>query len=266
MAPVAVQHRAVPAPRQATAWSSHVFERPAFKIRDAFKLVIIPQIIGTTIGVLLLIRALTGVDLTDFDPADVPIGPFLWMVGVTAALQLLYLAFMVFDRELDPARTLGWRVGPVDALLGVGSVLLIWAFLWLLSWLAPSTQREGANPIETQVSAVYSNLKEHHWLILIALLAAAVPLVEELVFRGVLYLALEEWFGRIAAVAGSAVVFGLAHATTYSNEDLPIILFASFAGLVFGTTRAVTGRIAAGVIGHALNNLAVCLALSSSIR
>lgn len=73
------------------------------------------------------------------------------------------------------------------------------------------------------------------------------PLVEEFVFRGVIFGSLRPFGFGYAAVA-SALLFGLAHGGPSA------MAYALASGLIFATVREVTGSIRQTVILHALNN------------
>lgn len=61
-----------------------------------------------------------------------------------------------------------------------------------------------------------------------------VPLAEELYFRGVLLFHLRQWFGPVAAVAGSSLLFGVLHCSSGGALQLCLLgLAASLAALRF---------------------------------
>lgn len=73
------------------------------------------------------------------------------------------------------------------------------------------------------------------------------PLVEEYVFRGVIFGSLRKYGFGYAAVA-SALLFGLAHGGPSS------LAYALTAGLIFAAAYEMTGSVKCGVLLHALNN------------
>ena len=84
------------------------------------------------------------------------------------------------------------------------------------------------------------------WVELVGI-AVMVPVVEEFVFRGVVFSSLER-FGTGFAVFGSALIFGMAHLNISS------VVFATVAGLVMGLAYAKTRNLWVTVSIHALNN------------
>jgi len=90
----------------------------------------------------------------------------------------------------------------------------------------------------------------------VALLIAsiAVPLVEEMFFRGFLYPGLARRLGLVAGALLSAAIFGAAHL----NVDTFIPL--SFFGLILALLYSATGSIFPGIMLHSVNNSLALLA------
>jgi membrane protease YdiL (CAAX protease family) len=80
-----------------------------------------------------------------------------------------------------------------------------------------------------------------------------VGLCEELIFRGLMYRALDEWRGTRWAIWGSSLGFGLFH---LGHGD-PTIVVAVFIGALFAAIRWRTGGIIGLIIVHALYDLSV---------
>ncbi len=77
--------------------------------------------------------------------------------------------------------------------------------------------------------------------------AVLVPMVEEFAFRGVIFSTLEK-HGTGFAIAGSSLIFGLAHMSPSS------VIFATIAGLGMALVYAKTRNLWVTVAIHALNN------------
>ena len=89
------------------------------------------------------------------------------------------------------------------------------------------------------------------------IIAALVPIVEELVFRGVGFSLLQR-FGVPVAIGGTAVAFALAHGLV---QGFPILLVF---GLGLGWLRWKTGSIVPGIAVHAsFNALSLILAVTT---
>jgi membrane protease YdiL (CAAX protease family) len=90
------------------------------------------------------------------------------------------------------------------------------------------------------------------WTLPLSVVAAV---AEEALYRRAAYGALERW-GAIAAVAGSAALFALAHAPVYGWAVVPVDLGA---GLVFGWQRWATGSWGTSAATHVAANVVAVL-------
>jgi membrane protease YdiL (CAAX protease family) len=89
-----------------------------------------------------------------------------------------------------------------------------------------------------------------------AIVVLLVPLCEEIVYRGLLWGAVERLgAGRWIAFGVTTVMFALAH---FELTRTPLLLII---GIPIGLARAVTGRLLASVVAHQVNNLLPGLAL-----
>ena len=91
---------------------------------------------------------------------------------------------------------------------------------------------------------------------LFLLLAVGAPVVEELFFRGLLLRSLRRRFGPVVAIAGSAVLFGLAH---FELLQLPALI--AF-GVVLAVLAYRSGRLGPGIVAHATFNAVTVLSLT----
>ena len=79
------------------------------------------------------------------------------------------------------------------------------------------------------------------------------PLIEEILFRGILFARLERAYGLFFAAAASSVAFGIWHGA------LPQGIYALLLGAVFALAYAVTGRLAVPFALHGACNLTILL-------
>jgi hypothetical protein len=172
--------------------------------------------------------------------AALTLRPFLWRVmanpdGALVALFVLLLAAGVWlpVPGADPGRFPGRAVGtgPVVVPVAVGAA----------AFAAARGLGGGHGP------------GGGFWKLLVLNGLAAVA--EEAFFRRLVYGALLA-AGPAAAVAGSALVFGLVHVTTYGFWVLPLDLAA---GALLGWQRAVSGRWTVPALTHVLANALVLL-------
>jgi membrane protease YdiL (CAAX protease family) len=78
-----------------------------------------------------------------------------------------------------------------------------------------------------------------------------VGFVEELLFRGLLFRALEDWRGPLSAVIGSSIAFAVWHIGWAG----PLIIGHFIIGLMFGLIRYRSGSIIGLIIIHGLDDL-----------
>ena len=85
------------------------------------------------------------------------------------------------------------------------------------------------------------------------LATATAPLVEELIYRGVLYSALQRLFGMLWAVIAVAGLFTFVHVFQYQN-NLGVIMAVGLLSLSLTLVRALTGRLLPCFIMHLIFN------------
>jgi uncharacterized protein len=90
-------------------------------------------------------------------------------------------------------------------------------------------------------------------ILLFVTIAVIAPLVEELLFRGLLQKSLSHKLPIWAAIAISALVFGAMHGDFYAMPPLVIM------GVVFGVIYHLTGSLRVNIALHMINNAAALL-------
>jgi membrane protease YdiL (CAAX protease family) len=157
------------------------------------------------------------------------------------------------------ARDFGFQIRlpgdfPLGALTGLLSQYALIPLLYLPFEQIDRTLRHRLEtPAKHDTAAAHGALQI---TLLFLFLAVGAPLVEELFFRGLLMRAIERRFGTVAAITGSAVIFGLAH---YELLQLPaLILF----GLILAILAHRTGRLGPGMIAHATFNAVTVFTLT----
>ncbi len=136
------------------------------------------------------------------------------------------------------ARDFGFALG-----IYVAAIPLFFAASALNGWIY---SRLGVDPTQSVVKDLLANATARGDFVVIAMIAGVIPLLEELLFRGLLQHALRGFLRPAFAVAITAALFAAAHSTA----ALPVFVI----GLVLGVACEVTGSIWPGVFLHALHN------------
>ena len=136
--------------------------------------------------------------------------------------------------------------GPV----GVG---LAGAFAWMffISGAAAIASCFTDNELFTSgnVASGYAELDMMGKAISLFSIAIAAPLIEELIFRGMLMGALRKVFTLHVSVIVTALCFGLIHGTS-----IPTVAFATGMGLILGYTLVVSGSLQNCILVHMIYN------------
>ena len=119
---------------------------------------------------------------------------------------------------------------------------------WLTHWLAQG------HPVTQNISQLGESTPLGWRVPLVLLVVSLGPLVEELLFRGVLLSALLQRWGSVAAVGLSSLVFALAHlpGLDWQVFALPDLFLLA---LALAWLRLRSGSIWPSVVGHGANNL-----------
>jgi membrane protease YdiL (CAAX protease family) len=88
-----------------------------------------------------------------------------------------------------------------------------------------------------------------YWVVLVVV----APIVEEMLFRGLLYRGLEAKMGALATIGITSVLFGMVH---YLGFGWPRAVATGCLGLLFGVIRWRTGNTTAAMVTHATINFA----------
>ncbi|ABL88305.1 Abortive infection protein [Pyrobaculum islandicum DSM 4184] len=132
--------------------------------------------------------------------------------------------------------------------------LLMMVVIWALEAAAEPYLREYSRAIQIFIQAMSVCPQWKAYFITTALVLA--PLVEETLFRALLYVELEKRAGAVAGYAGSSLAFAMAHGASM----LIPLYFALGVVLTYAFKR---GGIVSAVVLHSLNNL---LALAPIIQ
>jgi membrane protease YdiL (CAAX protease family) len=173
---------------------------------------------------------------------------FFSILGVVPAhlLTLLIVWFLVSNRGRRPFwQTLGWSF-PRN--FGLGKTIALAVVLLGVGVLF--TQFLGGK--ETALDQIInSSIKARFATAFLAF--ATAPLVEELIFRGVLYPALQRAIGMVAAVAIVTILFAGIHVFQYF-DNFGVVAVITMLSLSLTLLRARTGRLLPSFVLHLVFN------------
>jgi len=163
------------------------------------------------------------------------------LIGILAlfyagGLLAVVLAVLPMGRDAPPAlalREAGWRYAVFGAL---GTLVLSVT----VSWIGP--EPEGMKQV--------MELAQDRGKLLPSLFAFALlaPVVEELIFRGLLYGWIEGRWGSMVALVVSSLAFAAAH---YEPAHIVLVLPLGF---LFGWLRRRTNSLMPSLVSHIINN------------
>ena len=177
-------------------------------------------------GLMVLLMALNGDTMTAF--ADPPTKALMHTAALVVAGLAVYAAYARFAEGRAPTelatRGLGRELG-VGMLVGAG---LYTACVLVLIALG-AYRVEGLNPLGFLLPATA--------------MALSSGVFEELLFRGVLFGAVERWFGSWAALVVSSLAFGLVHLLNPQGSLEGALFIAVEAGVLLAAAYMLTRRL-----------------------
>jgi membrane protease YdiL (CAAX protease family) len=185
--------------------------------------------------------------------AAVGYGPSLWWCWF--ASRRWGTGDLGVDIGLTPrVADLGW--GPVIWLGAIGAQVAVGAIVIALD-LPIVGNTEGIEEISADRTYVVS-------LVITAVVAA--PIVEEMVFRGVVMRGLRSRLSMVAVVPLQGLLFGVAHVDPVRGAgNVGLVLVLSGVGVAFGVGVALLGRIGPSIVAHAIFNGAVLLIVLTGV-
>ncbi|WP_020661667.1 CPBP family intramembrane glutamic endopeptidase [Amycolatopsis benzoatilytica] len=154
---------------------------------------------------------------------------------------------------------LEWRWA--DARVGLKYGLLGLVLTSLSAWIW--TEAVGSSNATSAISAVVDDRKMSvpAAIVMFGYLWLVGPICEEIIYRGLLWGAVErlQWrsekWGRMAAFLLSTAVFAVSHLEPLRTTLLLVI------SIPIGLARLSTGRLAGGIVAHAVNNFLPAVAI-----
>ena len=185
--------------------------------------------------------------------AAVGYGPSLWWCRF--ASRRWGTAQLGRDIGLTPRLAdLGW--GPLIWLGAIGAQIAVGAVVIALD-VPIVGNTEGIEQLTADRTYVVS-------IVISAVVAA--PIVEEMVFRGVVMRGLASRLPLVAVVVVQGLLFGVAHVDPVRGVgNVGLVLVLSGVGMAFGVAVALLGRIGPSIVAHAIFNAAVLLIVLTGV-
>lgn len=168
---------------------------------------------------------------------------------ITMVFQLIALGtswmFVTRIGKKPFLQTLGWRWHPQFRWVhAVGAAALMYGIAIALSQLLPHKETDMEKILKLGTSVR---------LLVVVLAVLLAPVVEEVVYRGVVYSSVERLWGKVAGVAVVTGIFGLVHVPQYWGS---VAAIAGIVALSFVLTviRAWTGSLLPCVVLHLIYN------------
>ena len=177
---------------------------------------------------------------------------FYSVVGIVPAhLLTVYLAYLVVtEGGLRPFwKTLRWEwpegtTATTAVLLSVLIAVVLYGLAWGLTTLYGGEKTDLDRLIE---SSMYTRVAT-------AFIAfATAPLAEEIIYRGVIYPAVEKVMGMGFAIAVVSLLFAGVHVFQY-RSNIAVIVVITLLSVILTVSRAVTGKLLPSFIIHLVFN------------
>ena len=196
------------------------------------------------------ILAALGVDGDDYNVAQ--------LAAATGAAWLVMVACLAFTSKRygtghprnDFVEHYGLRFRPIDLIgvpVGVLGQLVIVPLVYIplrAIWSDTFSKSE----LEQRARDLADKASGWAIVLLVIVVVIGAPLVEELVYRGLLQRSMSAALGVVPGLAIMSIWFALMHPTPVEWPGLVL------AGALFGAGLALTGRIGAGILTHAAFN------------
>lgn len=192
--------------------------------------------------------------------------PIAVYVGVLAVLGYgPSLAWCWFASRWWGTGRLGEDIGLVARWTDLGWGPVVWLAAVAAQVAAAVVVVSLGIPVASNTEAISDATVDRTYIVSIVLAAViAAPIVEEMVFRGVVLRGLHRRVRLVPAVAAQALLFGLAHVDPVRGTgNVGLVIVLSSVGLALGGAAALLRRLGPSIVGHALFNGVVLLLVLS---
>ncbi len=204
--------------------------------------------LATAIGIAVLLVG------TSLDPVPTAVAATLVPSLLAATVAVAVTVVRGNGPRTDLALQWSWRAAGLGLLFG-GLGLLVTipaASLWV--WVVGEGANSAAGEVFGDMQSTWA------WaLVVFAAVVLVAPVCEEIVYRGLLWGAVDQRWGRWTAFAVTTVVFAVAH---LELTRVPLLLVVA---IPIGLARLYTANLCASIVAHQVTNLLPGLALMFSV-
>jgi uncharacterized protein len=159
-----------------------------------------------------------------------------WMV-VSEGGRRPFLKTLKFEWPEKTSTTIG-------ILLSFTVAIVMLGIAWLVTTLYGGSKTQLDLLIESSMAARFATA---------FVAVATAPLVEELIYRGVLYPAIERAAGALVAIATVSLLFAGVHVVQYYN-NIAVIIVITLLSITLTVARAITGKVLPSFVIHLVFN------------
>lgn len=187
-----------------------------------------------------------GEKVTQFGQTD-PTAIMLQLLAIIPAHLITLVAawfFVTRFRNYSFREMLGWQSGGIRWFHYIFILVAFFAFAFVLEHFLPAQENDFIRILRSSRAALF----------IVAFMATfTAPLVEEVIYRGLLYSAFQRSMGTWPAVALVTLVFTLVHVPQY-YESVSTIIMLTLLSLTLTLVRVYTGNLLPCIILHTIFN------------
>jgi membrane protease YdiL (CAAX protease family) len=182
---------------------------------------------------------------------------------VAGAVPIAILCWLARRRGANLADEIGLtrrQLGP-NVLYGIGGFCISRPVYLIVAFVAAILFKHAPAPANPVIPEVLSSQSWLAQAMLAGIAVVAAPLVEETLFRGVLYTAIKIRFGVWPGILLSGLVFGFLHPVGHLEQ----VTLASL-GMVFAWMAETRKSLAPSMVAHAIQNGGTLLLLLAAVQ
>ncbi|RMG04713.1 MAG: CPBP family intramembrane metalloprotease [Acidobacteria bacterium] len=209
-------------------------------------IVISPQIFLLYYANIKNLRIISSEALLDLMKND-PMAMVLSLIAILPAHVITLSVSWVVATELGKysfKEALGLRLGRIKLSQILLFVIFFNVFATTMLYLFPEPENEFIKVLRSSPKALY---------VTAVLAVSTAPIVEEIVYRGILYAAFQKKFGVLVSITLVSTLFTLVHVPQYYPSILTIIMIFLLS-FVLTTIRAYSGALLPCIIVHFIHN------------